>query len=93
VKKKNRNIILRLAVFAFAIYVAVTLVQLQIDIGQKTQESAVLTKSVNDQKIKNQELQKLLSSGNEANYIERVAREQLGFADPQERIFIDASGN
>jgi cell division protein FtsB len=92
-KKKNKNIILRLAVFVFAIYVAVTLVQLQINIGQKTQErSKVIADRINQQ-IKNQELQRLLSLGNEADYIERVARDRLGFADPQERIFIDASGN
>ena len=92
-KKKNKNIILRLAVFAFAIYIAVTLVQLQINISQQTQELSKVTAERVDQQIKNAELQKQLSSGNEADYIERVARDDLGYADPQERIFIDASGN
>lgn len=92
-KKKNKNIILRLAVFVFAIYVTVTLVQLQINIGQRTKERDKINALVKNQQIINQEKQKLLSSGNEAEYYERVARDKLNFADPQERIFIDASGN
>ena len=40
----------------------------------------------------NTELERLISSGGEDEYMERIARDRLGYAAPGERIFIDMSG-
>ena len=48
--------------------------------------------SVERQQQQNTELQRLISSGDEMAYIERIAHDKLGFAAPGERVFIDITG-
>lgn len=43
--------------------------------------------------IANKELERILSDGTEEEYIERIAREQLGFAYPEEQVLVDISGS
>ena len=35
----------------------------------------------------------MLSDGTEEEYIERIAREKLGYAYPEEQVLIDISGS
>ena len=42
--------------------------------------------------IKNDELNRVLESGNDLEIVERVARDKLGYAKPNERVFVDISG-
>ena len=46
-----------------------------------------------EQRIANKELERILSDGTEEEYIERIAREQLGFAYPEEQVLVDISGS
>ena len=50
--------------------------------------NAELTRQVEE----NTELQRLYSAGESDEYIERIARDRLGYVAPDERIFIDMSG-
>jgi cell division protein FtsB len=94
-KKQNRSILLRTAVFAFALYFIVALVNQQIQISQKRQELASIKQQIVVQEIKNDDIKHALSSGTAQNsdYIERVARENLHFAKPGERVFVNIAGN
>ena len=80
------------AVFSFAVYIAVTLISAQIQIRKKQIELASLRAQNSQQAAQNAEVQRLLKSG-DSEYIERVARDKLSYAKPNERIYIEESGN
>ena len=45
-----------------------------------------------DQKMSNEELENILENGGESVYKEKIAREN-GYVKPDERLFVDISGN
>jgi cell division protein DivIC len=78
--------------FSFIVYAVFVLVDLQLDIIARRSQLAELQEKCEEQRLENKEAQRLLSLGDDASYIERIAKEKLGFAYPDERIFIDTSG-
>ena len=49
-------------------------------------------KSQHQQQVdENNELKQLIAEGNESDYIEKIAREQYGYAKPDERVYYDSS--
>ena len=88
-KRKPKNIIFKIAVLVFAIAVVGRLVTLQVDIAQKKRELVALQDKVEQQTNENKELQQLLDSGMDRAYIEKIAREKLGYVSPRERVFVD----
>lgn len=87
--KKKKNLIFKLAVLVFTIAVAARLVSLQVEIAQKRRELTVLQNQVEEQTGQNRELQELLDSGLNEAYMEKLAREKLGYVSPNERVFVD----
>ena len=57
------------------------------------EQLAALEQQNEEQRIANKELERILSDGTEEEYIERIAREQLGFAYPEEQVLVDISGS
>ncbi len=94
-KKQKGSILLRIAIFAFAAYIVVALVNQQVQISEKRQQLTDLQQQLKVQEIKNDDIKHALKSGTNASsdYIERVAREELDFAKPGERVFVNISGN
>lgn len=94
-KKQKSSLLLRLAVFSFVLYAAVSLVNQQILISQKRQELDTIKQKIVVQEIKNEDMKHALQAGTNGNsdYIERVARESLNFAKPGERVFVNIAGN
>ena len=72
---------------------AFRLVFAQIDIVSKRQQLENLTQQVAAQEAANTELQRTLDSGDEAAYMERIARDKLGYVLPGEHIYVDMSGD
>ncbi|MEG1931797.1 MAG: septum formation initiator family protein [Pygmaiobacter sp.] len=85
-------LLLRVAVVGIVGYLAVTLIASQVDIMVKRQQLDAMTTNITRQEQENTELQRLIASGDEMDYIERIARDRLGYAAPGERVFIDISG-
>lgn len=83
---------LRLGLVGLFVYLLVSLVYVQMDIVSKTQQLDNLAGQVEAQQAANQELQRTLDVEDEAAYMERVAREKLGYARPDERLYVDMSG-
>ena len=83
---------LRVGAAGLIVYLAVTLIISQVDIMVKRQELGSLNTDLARQMEQNTELERLISSGGEDEYMERIARDRLGYAAPGERIFIDMSG-
>ena len=88
-KKKLSNIAVKLAAVLASAYLVVSFVSGQLQVAAKRHEYEQLTQKLEAQKLQNQELQQLMDSGDEDAYIERVAREKLGYARPNERVFVD----
>lgn len=93
VRKSKKSFLIRLCVLAFATYIAFTLVDLQVDISLRREQLLALQEKSETQRIANKELEQVLALGTDEKYIERVAREKLGFAYPDETVLIDASGS
>jgi cell division protein FtsB len=91
-KKQRKSLMLRLAVCAFAAYLAVTLINQATQIRTRSEQLATLKTQVTQQQKQNTETQRLLSEKDE-QFMQSVAENDLGYAKPNERIFVDASGN
>lgn len=93
-KQKNKYLILKLALVAFAIYMCVVMVNQQITINKKQQELANIKHQLEIQETNNNNLEKVLRSDQSETekYIEKIARESLGLSKPGEKIFIGISG-
>lgn len=67
-------------------------IQNQVEIASKRQELEAVQAQLDAQEAENTELQRVLESGTEEEIIERIARDNLGYAKPGERVFVDTSG-
>ena len=61
-------------------------------VAAKRRELLALQQYVEQQKLVNEETQRILSGESDEEYIERIAHDKLGYAYPDEKIFIDRSG-
>ena len=97
VKEKDKykgSLILKIAVLCCAAFFLVSLVGQQIRIKEKQEELEVLQAQLKTQQIKNEELKNSLEKGGDlADYAEKVARRDLDYAKPGERVFIDIGGS
>ena len=91
-RKQKASLLLRISVICFVTYVAVTLVNMQLDVTAKRRELILLQQSVEQQKLENKETERMLQMGENREYIERIARDKLESAYPGEKIIIDVSG-
>mgnify|MGYP002647070873 FL=1 len=82
---------LALGAFALAGYFAITLIQLQIEISEKKETLAQVQAQYNEKIAENKELEKVIEGGNEDEYIERIARDSLGYVKPGEKVYYDIS--
>lgn len=90
VKKRGfLGIAWRLAVGAACVYLAYVFVAGQMQVSEKRRQLEEVDALLQLQTEQNQEMQRLMDADNERAYIERIAREKLGYARPEERIFVD----
>ncbi|WP_195985095.1 septum formation initiator family protein [Clostridium sp. D33t1_170424_F3] len=94
-KKQRGSFLLRIAIMSFAVYIVFALVNQQVQISERSQELAELQEQIRIQEIKNDDIKHSLEAGDEENseYIERVAREDLNYARPGERVFVNIAGD
>ncbi|WP_255882957.1 MULTISPECIES: septum formation initiator family protein [unclassified Ruminococcus] len=92
--KKKRNIVIGTLLGFFAVYAVVTLISQQVQINRKQSELSQLEDKILIQEVKNGEVEKVYNSDDKENeeYIRRIAREELGYAEPDERVFINIAG-
>lgn len=92
-KMKNRkhSIILAVLFCALVCYFVATLIGLQMQVRAQEDNVESLKAQYQQQLDDNSELQQLIEEGNESEYIEKIAREQYGYAKPDERVYYDSS--
>lgn len=90
-KKKRVSLAIKLFVVLFALYSAVQLVGLQIKINAKKQEQEDLKLQLEQQKTANDQLEDMLESGYDEDYIASLARDKFGYGYSGEQVFVDTS--
>lgn len=96
--KSNRRylfILFYIGVFAFAVYAVITLVGLNSQIAEKRAELEEIQGEIRVQEIKNDEIGKMYNYTDDefADYVERIARDDLDFVKSGERVFVNVSGD
>ena len=89
--KNSRSFFLTLAVIAVIGYFVFSLISLQIDIKDKSSQIDDANQTLSEIKSENEELKGYLKDEDESSYIERVARDVLGYVFPGERVYYDIS--
>ena len=89
VKKKRKSIFLRIALLAFSLYVIITLVQLQMEIGNKKKQLDAVQENILLQQQLNGDLKSKLENPDE--YIEQEARDQ-NMVKPGEIVMQEVPG-
>ncbi|HIX10927.1 FtsB family cell division protein [Agathobaculum sp.] len=89
--KRKMPGIAKLAMLAFLIYAAVTIVSLRSQIADKQAELDSLSLRVQEYEDANAALQEEMQNGISEEEISELARNELSYAEPGERVFVDTS--
>ncbi len=94
-KKQSRSTsyIFRIILAIILVISLVSLCNLQKKLTDSRRELSQLQQISNEKQIRVNELLNLLDTGTEADYIEKAAREKLGYVYSDEQIYVDLSGN
>ena len=89
--KTNYSLIKAIVCFVFVIFFGYTLITQQFTISSKKAELKDLDQQIKQAEAQQAELNEQLKTVNTPEYIEKVAREELGYAAPDEIVFMDAT--
>jgi len=92
-KRARRRGALCLALAALCVYFIYSVIVIRVNITRERQSLELLERRIYDQRLINEELERIVYSDGEKEYIERLAREKLGYAAIDERIFVDLAGS
>jgi len=92
-KGKRESIILRVVLVAFSVYVIFSLSSSWSELTSSLTEEEMLNNQKAELEASIDGYNQLLQSSNEKDFIERAAREKLGYVFPDELVFVDISGN
>ena len=90
VKNRKHSIILAVLFAALVCYFVATLISLQSKVKAEEKAYEELSQTYQEQLNENAELEMIIENGNEDAYIEKIAREQYGYAMPDERVYYDS---
>lgn len=88
-KKQSKSFILTLALILVFGYFVITIIDLQLEIHDRKDVLNQLDHEYQQLVTNNQRLQSIVDSDDKGDYMEQVAREQLGFVLPNEKVFYD----
>ena len=93
-KRKLRYLLLYLAAIGFVFYAVITIIDQSVKISEKRAELSELQQQINVVEIESNYLEKVQNfQGDElAEYMEKIAKEDLGYVSDGERIFINVAG-
>ncbi len=92
-KNRKHSIILAVLFCALVCYFVATLISLQAKVKAEENQIADLQRTYQQQVDDNAELKMIIESGDEGAYIEKIAREQYGYAMPEERVYYDSTAS
>lgn len=91
IKNKKTSIILSVLFFALVVYFVATLISSNSAV--KAQEAHIneLKQTYQQQLEENEAIKEQIQNGDEAEIIERIAREKYDYADSDERVYYDST--
>lgn len=96
-RKKHtlRYVLLYLAAIGFVFYAVITIINQNVKIAEKRAELSELQQHINVVEIESNYLEKVRNYKGEelAEYMEKIAKEDLGYVSEGERIFINVAGD
>ena len=84
-------VIVKLLMLAFLLYAAVTIISLRTQIADKQEDLDSLSLRVQEYEEANAALQEEMQRGVSEEDISELARSELSYAEPGERVFVDTS--
>lgn len=90
---KRKSIILRAVLLAFSVYVIYLLGATQFELMSLRRQEETLLAEKEELSKKVKEYNNLLKNGDEKDFVEKAARDKLGYVFPNEQVFVDISGN
>ena len=81
-----------IAIFCAVVYLSVSLISAQFDLMTKRQQLSILEQQQQRVEMETQDIRRVLEIEDEAEYVERIAREKLGYANPNETVYKDIQG-
>ena len=93
-KRKKRYLLLYLAIIGFAFYAVITIINQNVQIAEKKAELTDLQQQISVVEIQSQYLKKVQNyKGDDLKkYIEKIAKDELGYVGDGERFFINVAG-
>ena len=94
-KRKLRYLLLYVAAIGFAFYAVITIINQNVRIAEKRAELSELQQQINVVEIQSKYIEKVRGyKGQElSDYMEKIAKEELGYVGEGERIFINVAGD
>ena len=89
--KRKMPVIVKLLMLAFLLYAAVTIISLRTQIADKQEELDSLSLRVQEYEEADAALQGEMQRGVSEEDISELARSELSYAEPGERVFVDTS--
>ena len=91
---KLKNIFSIKSIFSFMVIasLSISLINAQFELMTKRQELDALLKQETRLVMENKDANRILESETDEEYIERIARERLGYGSPDEKVFTDIQG-
>lgn len=92
--KKKKYILLYVAIIGFVFYAVITIINQSVQIADKKAELQELQQQINVVEIQTQHLQQVQNYKGEelSEYMEKIAKDELGYVSEGERIFINVAG-
>ncbi|WP_372995149.1 FtsB family cell division protein [Lutispora sp.] len=90
-KRKKKIIWTNFFVFIFILYAIFTIGSQQITIYKLKKSQEQISGKIETAKQENQRLQDMLKDTSSKEYIEKMAREQLGLVKADEKVYVDQS--
>ncbi len=90
-KKQKNSFILTLALILLAGYFVITIIGHAFEIKNSNAQLEQKQQILEQQLAENAYLKEIVDSDDKSEYIEQVAREQLGFGLPNEKVFYDVT--
>lgn len=91
VKNKNISIVLTVLFFALVIYFVATLINNNAKVKAQETQINELKQTYQQQLEENENLKEQIENGDEAEIIERIAREEYDYANSDERVYYDSA--
>ena len=91
VKEKKRSILLAVLFVVLVGYFIATLINIQSKVKAQENENAASQQTLQNIINENADKADRLENGDEEENIEQIAREQYGYADPDERVYYDST--